>query len=104
MGEDARYFWLSFADADKPPGSQFLGVAIVKASSIYAAIREAWRQRCNPGGEVRSLDLSEGAKHDGIEGFHIPADYMNRLLTRDEALALDAWIGSTFKTSHRVQA
>jgi hypothetical protein len=77
-----RLFWLSFVDADRPVGTQFLGVAIIEvmevmaanmrdelrlmfpnhepgAEWIAAAAREAHRLGCNPGGEVASVEIDD---------------------------------------------
>jgi len=77
-----RTFWLSFCDGDRPTGEQFLGVAVVDVSDdqataalediktrfthaqpgaewLGAAMREAWRLGCNPGGEVQSMELPQ---------------------------------------------
>lgn len=50
-------YWLSFCDPAKPAGSQFLGVAIVEATSVRDAIKTAWAHGCNPGGEVQTVAL-----------------------------------------------
>lgn len=50
-------YWLSFCDADKPKGSQFLGVVLVDAESLEDAVRACWKAGCNPGGEVASIEL-----------------------------------------------
>jgi hypothetical protein len=50
-------WWLSFCDTDKPPGEQFLGVALVEAPDYPSAIRRAWRTGCNPGGVIAGFDL-----------------------------------------------
>lgn len=75
-----KRFWLSFCDTDKPAGSQFLGVAIVRAHSLPEAIRVAHVLGINPGGEVQSLELPDGVKIDGGS--------MEQLLSRVEAEAL----------------
>jgi hypothetical protein len=50
-------WWLSFCDPAKPPGEQFLGVCLVEADNYPSAIRRAWREGCNPGGEINGFDL-----------------------------------------------
>lgn len=47
-----RWWWLSFADSDKPEGQQLLGIALIKATCHAHAVSEAWRLKCNPGGGV----------------------------------------------------
>ena len=50
-------WWLSFCDPAKPSGEQFLGVALVEADDLPSATRRAWREGCNPGGEIAGFDL-----------------------------------------------
>ena len=96
-----RRFWLSFADDSKPRGQQFLGVCVVEvtfeeaasllpridrefpnhqegAEWISAAVDKAWRLKCNPGGEVASLDITNAPNPDGID---VP---LNRLMSLAE--------------------
>jgi hypothetical protein len=77
-----RIYWLSFVDDDRPPGSRFLGVAIVRVTEdhaaelrdelaerfpnarpgaewIAAAVRRSWRLGCNPGGEIATSEIPE---------------------------------------------
>ena len=60
-------------------GGPFLGVCCVYAT-LRTAAREAWRRGCNPGGQVLMFPMVAAP----------PREYRNRLLTRDEALQLDA--------------
>ena len=74
----SKTIWLSFADPDAPRSTQFLGVAIVdieeedekaalarhpemfdkkKGPTILAAVTKARDMLCNPGGEVRGMEL-----------------------------------------------
>ncbi len=46
------FWWLSFADGDKEPGTQFLGVAIVEGQNVQAAVERAAVLGIDPGGEV----------------------------------------------------
>lgn len=83
MIDKLPYFWLSFADPDLPKGKQFLGVIVIKAIDFLDAIKEASGKGINPGGEVVGNEVvGDLAK--------IPEEYIGRLLTRDEAQALDA--------------
>lgn len=50
-------WWLSFVDPERPVGEQFLGVALVEGSDVEDVLRRAWREGCNPGGEVASYAL-----------------------------------------------
>jgi hypothetical protein len=71
-------WWMSFCDPDKPKGQQFLGVSIVEASGFMHAQQKAWALGINPGGEIQG---------EQVEG--IPAEYLNKLLSRAELEAAD---------------
>lgn len=79
----ALWWWLSFADGDKPRGSQFLGCAVVDGRTMADAMARAWRIGCNPGGEVLATPFPADAAL-GLE-----SDDKYRLLTADESRALD---------------
>jgi len=107
-----RTYWLSFCDADRPKGRQFLGVVIVDVSAadadealaiwnathvapmhdqvdgpwIAAAMRACWQAGVNPGGEIASLRI------DDIDGFaeRSPRYARLRLFTREEVETLGA--------------
>lgn len=69
------WWWLSFANE-----AGFLGVAIVRAPDMVAAVRAAHRLRCNPGGEVNGWPVPEDA------GLGDPrAIWVGRLLNKAEA-------------------
>lgn len=53
------YWWLSFCDAARPKGEQFLGACIVEGQSMGDAVRIAWAMDCNPGGEVRGMQIGD---------------------------------------------
>ena len=95
-----KTFWLSFADPDRPPGQQFLGVCLVDvddadallakadllqrfpqhragAEWIAAATRKAHVLGINPGGQVMSAEL---APDEPL----LARAPRNRLLSRDE--------------------
>lgn len=74
-------WWLSFCDGDRPKGEQFLGVAIVEAGDVVAAVKEAWRLGINPGGEVMILPTNPAKTPDAIR---------NRLLSKREVEAIIA--------------
>jgi len=80
--------WLSFADPHLPPGTQFLGVAIVEADGVIDAALEAHRLRINPGGEVLCAELP---------GCTPPVRWQNVLLGREEAEAAMAWVDNQVK-------
>lgn len=77
-------FWLSFADPKRPKGTQFLGAAIVEASTFDLAIREAWHRGVNPGGEVQGIAI------DKADADRVPREWVNRLLNRQQCLEFDA--------------
>lgn len=74
--------WLSFADSNLPEGSQFLGVAIVRGIEMLTAVSASHELGINPGGEV--------VGHAIPRDLDVPVEYRERLLTKDEAKALDA--------------
>jgi len=53
------FFWMSFCDPDKPKGSQFLGACIVEALNVRDAIQVSWECGCNPGGEVKVIEIEK---------------------------------------------
>ena len=77
---DDPLFWLSFADPGKPEGTQFLGVAIIQGATLAAAITRSHMLKVNPGGEIAPMGP--------IEAKYIAGEWRDRLLTRDEALAV----------------
>lgn len=68
----AIWWWLSFATKER-----HLGIALVKATSFLAAVYEAHRSHCNPGGEVAGWPFPRS--------FAVPERWAGRVLTRDEA-------------------
>lgn len=68
------WFWLSYADPERPQGEQFLGIAIVEGVNMRHATIVASLQGLNPGGECRLWQLP-----GELVGF------TGRLLTVDEA-------------------
>lgn len=87
--DESAAHWLSFCDPDKPAGSQFLGVAIVRAGALFIhAPMKARFLGVNPGGEVQGYMLDE------IGAAAIPAAYWNRLLTRDEISTLETIVAA----------
>lgn len=75
VGPEA-WWWLSFADPDRPKGEQFLGVAIVRARGLGLAITRCHQLKINPGGQVQGYEIPPDVKI--VEG---TAD---RLLSRKE--------------------
>lgn len=80
MDEDPPiWWWMSFVDVDADP-HQFLGVAIVQAPNEPMASAAAWEHGCNPGGQVALYPWpSENPPPESVR---------NRLLTKEEALAV----------------
>jgi len=74
-------FLLSFADPEKEPGTQFLGVCIVDAPTFQDATQKCWDLNINPGGEILAYRLP--STHP------FPSESKDRLLTREEAIAAD---------------
>lgn len=72
-----RYWWLSFADAERPEGAQFLGAVIIAASRLEEALKVAEILHCNPGGEVRFVAFETVAP--------LPAMFVGHLFDRAEA-------------------
>jgi hypothetical protein len=76
-----QFYWMSFADPDRPEGTQFLGCLILQATDPMDLITKSHRMGLNPGGEVQFLEIPP-------EG--IPAEkWHNRLLSRDDVAAID---------------
>lgn len=80
-------FWLSFADVNRPEGTQFKGAAIVEGDDPVDAIQEAWRLGINPGGEVAISEISPDAP--------IRDRWRKRLLSREDIDALDLELGDS---------
>ena len=72
---DVSWWFLSFADGDKAEGSQHLGGAWVKATSMPHAITVSHLTGCNPGGEVQVAGPIKKI---------IPPEYQFKILTKEE--------------------
>lgn len=75
------WWWLSFADGEKPKGEQFLGACLVQGATLPDAIKEAWRLKINPGGEVMSGEL-------GGYPVDVPEKWANRLLSHEDMVKM----------------
>ncbi len=53
VNESTPWWWLSFADPGLPKDAQFLGVAVLQAPTMEAAVPRASLLGINPGGEVQ---------------------------------------------------
>jgi hypothetical protein len=79
------YYWLSFADAQKPKGSQFLGARIIEGVTLMAAIKAAHIMGLNPGGEVQAVAFQVLDE----KGEAIMKNWKESLLTEAQCEALD---------------
>ncbi len=73
-------WWLSFADPGLPEGTQFLGVVILQAPTLAAAITRSHWLGVNPGGQI--------ATAGPLPQEWIAAEWRDRLLTKAEAEAV----------------
>jgi hypothetical protein len=76
-------WWLSFCDPERPTGTQFLGACIVQGADMVEAVRNAWANRCNPGGEVQGQEIP------GLVTPRIGPHRIGVLMNRQEAEAFD---------------
>lgn len=87
-GPSDSLWWLSFVDPDRsaPPGEQvpggggFLGVVICEGDTLADAITRSHLLGVNPGGQV--------AAKGPLPTWMIAPQWRDRLLTKDEALAI----------------
>lgn len=77
------WFWLSFADPDRPKGTQFLGACLVQGTSFMDAIQQAHMTGLNPGGEVQGFEVPQERLSN------VKPKWCNRLLTRSECEEMD---------------
>ncbi len=78
-----RWWWLSFADKDKAPGTQFLGAVIIEGSCFLNATHRAHMLNINPGGEVMCMPIPDDKLHN------FPENMRNRLLSEPEARSFE---------------
>ena len=71
MTEKRKWFYLSFSDG------VFRGACVVDGTDIRDAIKTAWKNGCNPGGGVLSIEIED------IDNL-FPPDKRYRLLTKKE--------------------
>ncbi len=93
----APWQWVSFADGSLPVGSQFLGVAIVRAFDVMHAASVCHMNGINPGGEVMALEVPE---HFGPP----PAEWDHKLITDKVRITelTEGWHGGGCITSGEV--
>lgn len=77
-----KLWWLSFADPNRPAGSQFLGVCIVFGADLKDAIVRSHMAKCNPGGSIKSVELPDDVAR------RVPKNRMDTLLSKREILLL----------------
>lgn len=85
-GSSGSWYWLSFADPNKPAGTQFNGACIVQAPSELAAVAVASARGCNPHGEVVFLPIPDSLVSE------IADKWKYRVLDRQECEAFDTEI------------
>lgn len=76
------FWWLSFADSERPKGQQFLGAAVVEAPSHLDAVLKSHRLSINPGGEVECSNIPA----DKMAEF---APYVDRFIPPD--VVIEKW-------------
>lgn len=81
-------WWLSFCDASKPSGSQFLGLVLVRGVDMVQALKVAHILGINPGGEASGIACDPAVL--ARLSFDLEAEYANRLIGKEEALILQA--------------
>jgi hypothetical protein len=77
IGEDNRYYWVSFADRD-----QFYGVAILHCET-GDPVTESWLQRINPGADHDCDVIFQPLSPADISLFK---DYLGKLPTDRQAM------------------
>jgi hypothetical protein len=80
-----KLWWLSFADPNKPTGTQFLGASIVKAHRFDEAVKVAHILGCNPGGEVKGFELPSD--------YRVPDEFVGKLMDKEQCKAFDKTVG-----------
>lgn len=76
-------FYMSFADPERPAGTQWLGACVVEADTFIDAVAHARKVGCNPGGEVMGGEVPEERRPS--------PEFFDRLLTLDDVKAM--WAG-----------
>lgn len=89
-------WYLSFADASLPRGSQFLGAVVVEGVNLPGAVTRAHLLGVNPGGGVYGIELPAQIVA------RVPAEFMDRLLAPVDIREFDRAIGGN-GTATRVE-
>ena len=85
----AVWYYLSFADAKRPKGQQFLGGCYIEVPPdvqgdtrlmLWAALRRTHEIGINPGGDVRA----HGPIPEAFIWDHVPPAMREKLLTREQ--------------------
>lgn len=74
-----KLWWLSFCDAKRPEGQQFLGAVIVPARGFREALAVSWILEINPGGECQGFQVNYAPGANPI-----PEYFLERLLNQKE--------------------
>jgi hypothetical protein len=83
QGTLMAWWWMSFVDPHGTPGERFLGGLLIEADDIEQAIKQSWRRKLNPGGEIAFFEVP-------IEyEYRIDASITYRLLSRAECEAIE---------------
>lgn len=77
------WWWMSFVDPDRPEGERFLGACIVQAHGPVTAGIESHAQKCNPGGQSRSLPFPPRVD---------ASEWANTLLSCEDVHRFDQWM------------
>ena len=72
-----RVMWLSFCDPDKPKGSQFLGVIVIRALGLSDAILKTHSMGINPNGQIMSYVMDDD---------EIKPEHFNQLLSAEQLI------------------
>jgi hypothetical protein len=78
--EPESWFYMSFCDAGRAEGKQFLGGAYIRGKTIAEALTRSHMLGVNPGGEV----AFQGPLPGDAFAVKVPPEQRERLLTRAE--------------------
>jgi hypothetical protein len=84
MEQPEVFWWLSFCDPDKPTGSQFIGVIVVKAHGLTDALTKCNAMMINPGGEVKGFEIPDTEETRK----RLVPEVLNKLITREDMVKL----------------
>lgn len=93
-----RLWWLSFVDPKRAEGSKFLGACQVWADCYINAVEGAHVLGCNPGGEVKGMDVDP--RLSGL----VPAEYVGVLMDRHTCEILEALMEEKIRDSGLLDA